>query len=140
MRHELLLPDGTKETLLHVPRYDFNWQFGLHAGRAAACARRAWLLVTGAFDNSPANPDAAQRVRFQVTFARFHSGRLLQSLGTQDSSCSHWPKESYFPSSVSSGVMCFGLQSWDEMFIGFFDAADDPAPVRQAAAAKTPGH
>jgi len=26
MRYELLLPDGTRETLLHVPRYDFKWQ------------------------------------------------------------------------------------------------------------------
>lgn len=27
----------------------------------------------------------------------------------------------------------FGLQSWDEMFIGFFEAADDPGPPEQAA-------
>jgi hypothetical protein len=42
--------------------------------------------VTGAFDNSPANPAnpaPEKRVRF-------------------------------------------GLQTWDEMFIGFFEAADDP--------------
>ncbi|MSU35100.1 MAG: hypothetical protein EXS36_08290 [Pedosphaera sp.] len=45
----------------------------------------AWLLVTGAFDNSaanPSNPDPKKRIHF-------------------------------------------GLQSWDEMFIGFFEAADE---------------
>src|SRR5262249_51738349 len=26
MKYELLLPDGKRETLLNVPRYDFNWQ------------------------------------------------------------------------------------------------------------------
>ena len=46
----------------------------------------SWLIVTGGFDNSaanPANPDPKKRVHF-------------------------------------------GQQSGDEMFIGFFDAADDP--------------
>ena len=27
----------------------------------------------------------------------------------------------------------FGEQSWDEMFIGFFEAADDPEPTKTAA-------
>ena len=30
----------------------------------------------------------------------------------------------------------FGLQSWDEMFIGFFDAADDPPTVSGQVAAR----
>ena len=97
MRYELLLPDGTKETLLQVPRYDFNWQLGYTLAEPRSVPAGAWLLVTGAFDNSPANPanpDGAKRVRF-------------------------------------------GLQSWDEMFIGFFEAADDPAPIHQASATTT---
>lgn len=86
MRYELLLPNGKRETLLQVPRYDFKWQmtYGLREPRPVPAG--SWLLVTGAFDNSdanPANPDSRRRVNF-------------------------------------------GLQSWDEMFIGFFDAADDP--------------
>ena len=87
MRYELLLPDGTRETLLNVPRYDFKWQHGYGLAEPRRVPAGAWLLVTGAFDNSPhnpANPDPSQRVRF-------------------------------------------GLQSWDEMFIGFFEAADEPA-------------
>lgn len=93
MRYELLLPNGKRETLLHVPRYDFKWQLGYVFEKPRHVPAGTWLLVTGAFDNSrsnPANPDASARVRF-------------------------------------------GLQSWDEMFIGFFDAADDPDPDSKVA-------
>jgi peroxiredoxin len=86
MRYDLLLQDGTRETLLDVPRYDFNWQLGYKLAEPRHVPAGTWLLVTGAFDNAPqnaANPDSRARVHF-------------------------------------------GLQSWDEMFIGFFEAADDP--------------
>mgnify|MGYP000964852371 CR=1 FL=1 len=86
MKYELLLPDGTRETLLHVPRYDFKWQYYYELARPRLVPAGAWLLVTGAYDNStakPGNPDPGARVRA-------------------------------------------GLQSWDEMFIGFFTAADEP--------------
>jgi mono/diheme cytochrome c family protein len=95
MRYELLLPDGRKETLLHVPRYDFKWQLGYGLARPRTVPAGSWLLVTGAFDNSPANPsnpDPKARVRF-------------------------------------------GLQSWNEMFIGFFEAADEPGPAGRATSA-----
>jgi len=98
MRFELMLPDGTKETLLHVPRYDFQWQMGYQLAEPRHVPAGSWLLVTGAYDNSPgnaANPDPKKRVHF-------------------------------------------GLQSWDEMFIGFFDAADDP-PAVSAAVSSTAG-
>ncbi len=99
MRYELLLPDGTRETLLHVPRYDFKWQHGYGFAEPRRVPAGTWLLVSGAFDNSaarPGNPDPTQRVRF-------------------------------------------GLQSWDEMFIGFFDAAEDPLPRGSAGAAGAAG-
>jgi len=88
MRYELLLPNGKRETLLHVPRYDFNWQFSYYLKEPRHVPAGSWLMVTGSFDNSvsnPANPDPTKRV-------------------------------------------LFGQQSWDEMFIGFFEAADDPEP------------
>jgi len=86
MRFELLLPNGHRETLLNVPRYDFNWQTVYRLAEPRRVPKGAWLMVTGGFDNSlanPSNPAPSKRVQF-------------------------------------------GLQSWDEMFIGFFDAADDP--------------
>jgi len=86
MRYELLLPHGQRKTLLHVPRYDFQWQLSYYFRQPLHVPAGTWMLVTGAFDNSaanPANPDPNRRV-------------------------------------------AFGKQSWDEMFIGFFEAADDP--------------
>jgi peroxiredoxin len=88
MRYELLLPDGTQETLLHVPRYDFNWQWSYVLEQPRRVPAGAWLMVSGAFDNSAgngSNPDPHKRIHF-------------------------------------------GEQSWDEMFIGFFEAADEPDP------------
>jgi hypothetical protein len=89
MRFELLSPTGQRETLLNVPRYDFNWQTVYRLAEPRHVPAGTWLLVTGGFDNSstnPSNPGPHKRVQF-------------------------------------------GLQSWDEMFIGFFDAADDPTPL-----------
>lgn len=89
MRYDLLLPDGSRETLLSVPSYDFNWQFTYALAEPRHVPAGSWLLVTGSFDNSALkhrNPDPNKRVRF-------------------------------------------GPQSWDEMFIGFFEAADEPPVV-----------
>ena len=93
MRYELLLPDGTRETLLHVPRYDFKWQHSYYLKEPRRVPAGSWLLVSGAFDNSPLNPDNPDPKR-HVTFGR---------------------------------------QSWDEMFIGFFEAADEPESPTSAS-------
>lgn len=85
-KFELLYPGGRRETLLSVPRYDFNWQGTYILAEPRRVPAGAWMLCSGGFDNSsrnPANPDPAKRL--------------------------HW-----------------GEQSWDEMFIGHFNAA--PAP------------
>jgi peroxiredoxin len=98
MQFELLQPDGKRETLLRVPRYDFNWQTSYQLAEPRHVAAGSWLLVTGGFDNStgnPANPDPKKRVHF-------------------------------------------GQQSWDEMFIGFFDAADDPDTTETTSVTDAP--
>jgi peroxiredoxin len=86
MKYEALYPDGNREILLSVPRYDFNWQTTYRLATPKRVPKGTWLLCTGGFDNSsqnPSNPDAAKRVKW-------------------------------------------GDQSWDEMFIGFFQASDVP--------------
>jgi peroxiredoxin len=86
MKYEALYPDGSRETLLSVPRYDFNWQTTYRFATPKRVPKGTWLLCTGGFDNSsqnPSNPDPAKRVEW-------------------------------------------GDQSWDEMFIGFFQASDVP--------------
>jgi hypothetical protein len=98
MRFELLLPNGQRQLLLNVPRYDFNWQTIYRFAEPPHVPAGAWLFVTGSFDNSadnPFNPDAKKRIHF-------------------------------------------GLQSWDEMFIGFIDAADDPSTAPNKLVGQNP--
>lgn len=88
MKFDLLRPDGTRETLLSVPAYDFNWQTSYRLAEPKLIPAGSWLLCSGAFDNSvknPNNPDPTALVRW-------------------------------------------GPQSWNEMFMGFADVAEVPAP------------
>ena len=67
MKFELLKPDGTRETLLSVPSYDFNWQTGYRLAEPKRVPAGSWILCTGAFDNSaknPNNPDPTARARW----------------------------------------------------------------------------
>lgn len=60
-------PDGREETLLHVPRYDFNWQHEYQLAERKELPEGTVLRVTAHFDNSaanPANPDPSQTVYF----------------------------------------------------------------------------
>ena len=65
MKYEALYPDGTRETLLSVPRYDFNWQTTYRFAEPKRVPAGTWLLCTGGFDNSdrnPANPAPGKRL------------------------------------------------------------------------------
>ncbi|HMJ89332.1 MAG TPA: redoxin domain-containing protein [Candidatus Acidoferrum sp.] len=65
MKYEALYPDGRRETLLHVPRYDFNWQIEYTLAQPKRMPAGSWILCTGGFDNSarnPNNPDPKKRV------------------------------------------------------------------------------
>jgi hypothetical protein len=59
-RHVLVLPDGTKTTILDVPRYDFNWQTYYMFKKPIQIPAGAKIISTAWYDNSaknPANPD-----------------------------------------------------------------------------------
>jgi hypothetical protein len=67
MRARARFPDGTEETLLSVPAYDFRWQRGYRLTERRVLPAGTELLVDGAFDNSaanPANPDPARTVKW----------------------------------------------------------------------------
>jgi len=67
MKYEALYPDGKRETLLHVPRYDFNWQMEYVLAQPKRMPAGSWILCTGGFDNSalnPHNPDPKKRVHW----------------------------------------------------------------------------
>ena len=55
-RYEAAYPDGTTETLLNVPQYDFNWQSGYRLAEPKRLPAGTVIRVRGSFDNSPLNP------------------------------------------------------------------------------------
>ncbi len=66
-KYELVQPDGTRETLLSVPRWDFSWQnvYRLATPRAIPAGSR--IECTAHFDNSAKNknnPDPTKTVRW----------------------------------------------------------------------------
>ena len=78
-RYEVIYPDGKRETLLSVPRWDFNWQNVYRFQEPLKVPKGAKLHAVAHWDNSvnnPLNPD---------------------------------PKKS----------AKFGLQTWEEMMVGF---------------------
>ncbi len=93
MKFELLSPDGRRETICSVPRYDFNWQLTYALAKPKKILPGAWALLSGTWDNSranPANPDPKKTV--------------------------HW-----------------GDQSFDEMFLGWYNVTWDLEPPAHAS-------
>jgi hypothetical protein len=65
MRYELEYPDGERETLLWVPKYDFNWQFLYEYKEPKFIPAGSTMHMSWWFDNSesnPWNPDPTQDV------------------------------------------------------------------------------
>ena len=64
-RFEARFPDGRREILLDVPRYDFNWQLRYDFAEPRPLPRGTRLVCTARYDNSgnnPANPDSTKSV------------------------------------------------------------------------------
>jgi hypothetical protein len=60
-------PDGTTETLLSVPRYDFNWQITYELAQPKILPQGTQVEVIAHYDNSTANkynPDPTKDVRW----------------------------------------------------------------------------
>jgi hypothetical protein len=66
-RYEAIYPDGTRETLLDVPHWDFNWQIDYILAKPKLMPKGAKLYCEAYYDNSadsPTNPDPTKTVRF----------------------------------------------------------------------------
>lgn len=64
---ELIYPDGKKEPLLSIPRYDFNWQNMYRLVNPLDVPKGAKLHCVAHFDNSaenPNNPDPNKTIRW----------------------------------------------------------------------------
>ncbi len=67
MRFEAVLPDGSSQVLLNVPKYDFAWQTLYRLEQPIRLPAGSKIKLTGAFDNSrfnPFNPNPAVQVKF----------------------------------------------------------------------------
>ncbi len=77
-RFDVETPDGKKETLLDIPRYDFNWQLRYDYAEPKIIPKGSRFTVTAVFDNSaenPANPDPNKTVHWgQQTFEEMMIG------------------------------------------------------------------
>lgn len=71
-------PDGRSEPLLHVPKYDFNWQTTYFLAKPVRLPKGTRLDYTAVFDNSannPANPDPKKSVQWgDQSFEEMHVG------------------------------------------------------------------
>lgn len=71
-KYELAFADGHSETLLDIPRYDFNWQLRYELAEPRRIPAGTTMKITAVYDNSagnPANPDPTATVRWgQQTF------------------------------------------------------------------------
>ncbi len=65
--YEAAYPTGEKETLLDIPKYDFNWQLGYEETKPLLLPKGTQILCTAHHDNSannPANPNPNVTVRW----------------------------------------------------------------------------
>ncbi|MEX2316713.1 MAG: redoxin domain-containing protein [Pirellulales bacterium] len=66
-RYEAVLPDGTSEILVDVPKYDFNWQLTYELAKPKLLPAGSKLVCTAYYDNSEnnaANPDPSVTVNW----------------------------------------------------------------------------
>lgn len=66
-KFEALYPNGKRETLLSVPKYDFKWQHNYRLKDPKRLPAGTWIFCSGGFDNSsrnPANPNPKETVRW----------------------------------------------------------------------------
>ncbi len=79
-RFDLVSPDGKTETLLDIPRYDFNWQLRYELKEPRVIPRGSTVKITAIYDNSPANkanPDPAKTVKWgQQTYDEMMIGYI----------------------------------------------------------------
>jgi peroxiredoxin len=103
-RYELTYPDGKKEILLDVPRYDFNWQNWFKLASPLVIPAGSEMVCTAHYDNSEenlCNPDPSKPVRwgdqtweemmigwYDAAFPKAEAAKLLQEQHEADSNAS----------------------------------------------------
>jgi hypothetical protein len=84
-QYVVVTPQGQRETILNVPKYDFNWQASYDFSKPVRIPAGGKLECTAWYDNSaknPFNPDPTKTVRWgdmtndemMIGFALYHEG------------------------------------------------------------------
>lgn len=93
-KYEVIYPDGKREVLLDVPRYDFNWQLWYNYAEPKLLPKGTRMICTAHFDNSdqnPSNPDPTKTVRWgeqtwdEMMFGFFSVERPLKKESVKES-------------------------------------------------------
>lgn len=91
--YKLLFEDGTEETLLSVPDYDFNWQTSYRFKEPKAVPAGTKVKITGWWDNSvdnPTNPDPTIDVTFgEATHEEMLFGWISFTNADEDHTSTH---------------------------------------------------
>ena len=102
-KYELFLPNGKKETLLNIPKYDFNWQINYQPVEAVFAPAGSTVKVTAVYDNSTKNknnPNPNVTVRFgeqtnnemMIGYFEWHSSGSTAQSGSKSTSLDTLPK------------------------------------------------
>jgi len=87
-RYELLYPDGKRESVLWIPRYDFGWQTSYELAEPKLLPKGTKMICTAHFDNSEdnlANPDPTREVGWgEQTWEEMMFGWFEMALADQD--------------------------------------------------------
>ena len=85
--YRLITPDGKTQTILSVPKYDFNWQMVYTLAEPLSVPKGSRLECTAYFDNSTGNrynPDATKDVRWgDQTWEEMMIGFMTYSVDSQ---------------------------------------------------------
>ena len=67
VRMEAIFPDGQIQTLLSIPKYEFNWQYAYYLEKPLILPKGTTIRMYGVFDNSKRNKydiDPSRTVRW----------------------------------------------------------------------------
>jgi hypothetical protein len=125
---DLVYPDGRREGLLQVPRYDFNWQHTYTLEEPVTVPAGSRIVHTTVYDNSarnPANPDPAKDVGWglQSWDEMLYGGFFFRwTEGTAEN-----PVHDQLAFDIAQ---FFG--GWDDDFDGVLQAGEMPGRIREA--------
>ena len=87
-KYVLERPDGSKKTLLSVPKYDFNWQNSYNFAKPLVVPKGSRIRCYARFDNSEgnlANPNPSKQVRWgDQTWDEMMIGYFDMAISGQD--------------------------------------------------------